>query len=205
MSLFPRFQEFSPLFRLLDDYDRVTRQVSGPALESMRSFSPKFDVKELKDHYELHGELPGIEQKDVSIEWTDGNTLTISGRIEHRSERGQRPAGFIEGEQQEGKQEGKQEGQQEGQHDYHKPTVEEEGGSSETAMTTANKDTQVAQKPQEEAKYWVTERSVGEFHRSFSFPTRVDQDNVKASLKNGILSIVVPKAQAPKPRKISIE
>jgi HSP20 family protein len=200
MSLFPRFQEFSPLFRLLDDYDRASRNLTSSTSESLRSFSPKFDVKELKDHYELHGELPGIEQKDISIEWTDGNTLTISGRTEHRSERGQRPAGFIEGEQ-----------QQEGQHEYQKPTVEDEGGSSKgqkeqsTDVTTTNKETQVAQKPQEEAKYWVTERSVGQFHRSFSFPTRVDQDAVKASLKNGILTVVVPKAQAPKPRKIDIE
>jgi len=209
MSLFPRFQEFSPIFRLLDDYDRATRQVAAPAIEAMRTFSPKFDVKELKDSYELHGELPGIEQKDISIEWTDGNTLTISGRVEHRSERGQRPAGFIEGEK-------------EGNQEYQKPSVEDESGKSEgqkkgesteegqrkeesTEVTTTDKDTQVAQKPQEEAKYWVTERSVGEFHRSFSFPTRVDQDNVKASLKNGVLTIVVPKAKAPQPRKINVE
>ncbi|KAF2658305.1 HSP20-like chaperone [Lophiostoma macrostomum CBS 122681] len=190
MSLFPRFtQEVSPLFRLLDDYDRQTfRNVN----QKLRSFSPKFDVKEIQDAYELHGEFPGIEQKDINIEWTDGNTLTISGRHETVKEEGTAPQGFIEaGEAKDDKEH------------YHKPTVEDEGASS---TQVAQKGSQEVSKEKEpETKYWVSERSVGEFHRSFSFPARIDQDNVKASLKNGILSIVVPKAKAPQPRKINIE
>jgi len=198
MSLFPRFQEFSPIFRLIDDYDRATRQHHFHGFDTnLRSFSPKFDVKELKDTYELHGELPGIEQKDVDIEWTDGNTLTISGRTEHRSESGIPPQGFIE--------EGAE--NKENQHEYHKPTVEDEGegDKKQTAVTKTDSSKNVAKPSEGGVKYWVTERSVGEFHRSFSFPTRVDQDGVKAGLKDGILSIVVPKAQAPKPRKINID
>ena len=54
-------------------------------------------------------------------------------------------------------------------------------------------------------KYWVSERSSGEFQRVFTFPARVDQDKVKASLKNGILSIVAPKASAATTRKIAVE
>ncbi|KAF2090654.1 HSP20-like chaperone [Saccharata proteae CBS 121410] len=200
--MFPRFQEFSPLFRLLDDYDRASRQSGGipnGLPSSLRTFQPKFDVKEVKDAYELHGELPGIEQKNIEIEWTDGNTLTISGRTEHRSEKGERPAGFVtEG--------GEQNGGAQSQHEYQKPSVEDEaeakGKGTQVAKTGGSKE---VSRPSEEAKYWVSERSVGEFHRSFSFPTRVDQDNVRASLKDGILSIVVPKAQAPKARKIAIE
>ena len=198
MSLFPRFQEFPPIFRLIDEYDRATRQHHFRGLDtSLRSFSPKFDVKELKDAYELHGELPGIEQKDINIEWTDGNTLTIGGRTEHRSESGTPPQGFVEeGAENKGNQ-----------REYQKPTIEDEseGGSKQTAVTKTDSSKDVAKSSEDGIKYWVTERSVGEFHRSFSFPTRVDQDGVKASLKNGILSIVVPKAQAPKPRKINVE
>ncbi|KAF1967950.1 heat shock protein [Bimuria novae-zelandiae CBS 107.79] len=187
MSLFPRFtQEVSPLFRLLDDYDRQTLRNLN---QKVRSFSPKFDVKELKDSYELHGEFPGIDQKDINIEWTDSNTLSISGRHETVKEEGTRPQGFIE--------------EGEAKEHYHKPTVEDEGQSS---TQVAQKESQEVSKNEESGtKYWVTERSVGEFHRSFSFPARIDQDNVKASLKNGILSIVVPKAKAPSPRKINIE
>ncbi|RKF79831.1 30 kDa heat shock protein, partial [Golovinomyces cichoracearum] len=54
-------------------------------------------------------------------------------------------------------------------------------------------------------KYWVMERNVGEFSRSFGFPTQIDQDAVKASMKNGILSIVVPKAKKQEGRKITIQ
>lgn len=54
-------------------------------------------------------------------------------------------------------------------------------------------------------RFWVSERSVGEFQRTFSFPVRVDPDAVKASLKNGILSIFIPKAPASVTKKIIIE
>ncbi|OJD32362.1 heat shock protein 30 [Diplodia corticola] len=195
MSMFPRFtQEFSPLFRLLDDYDRVSRSAPFPqGAQSLRSFTPKFDVVEKKENYELHGELPGIAQENINIEWSDSNTLTISGRVEHRSERGERPRGYIEGEEH-------------NEPHYQKPSVEDDQPTGETSqeVTKTNQDKEVG-KPADGAKYWVSERSVGEFHRSFSFPGRVDQDSVKASLKDGILSILVPKAQAPKARKINIE
>ena len=54
-------------------------------------------------------------------------------------------------------------------------------------------------------RFWISERRVGEFTRSFSFADQVDQEAVKASLKNGILSIVVPKAPKPESRRINIE
>lgn len=219
MSLFPRYinfnQEFSPLFRLLDDYASATSRAGFPASSSIRAFQPKFDVKETSDAYELQGELPGIDQKDISIEWQDSNTITIGGRVEHRSERGQRPAGFVtEGDAGSQKQIEGQEGQE--GHEYHKPTVEEEATESSkqsedksddqsTAVTKSSTSQEVAQQSDSDHKYWVTERSVGEFHRSFSFPTRIDQENVKASLKNGVLTITVPKTKAKAPRKINIE
>ena len=54
-------------------------------------------------------------------------------------------------------------------------------------------------------KYWNLERRVGQFQRVFNFGTRVDQDNVKAILKNGILSIVVPKVGEVATKKITVE
>lgn len=198
MSLFPRFSsEISPLFRLLDDYDRAARDAFRNVDTQVRSFSPKFDVKETKEAYELHGEFPGIEQKDINIEWTDSNTLTVSGHTESHHESGQRPQGFIE-EGEVGK---------ENKEKYHKPTVEDDaaGKQGKNQAVAKKPEQEVAKKEDDGTKFWVSERSVGEFHRAFSFPARVNQEAVKASLKNGILSIVVPKAQAPKARKISIE
>ncbi|KAF2740390.1 30 kd heat shock protein [Polyplosphaeria fusca] len=202
MSLFPRFdRDFAPLFRMLDDFDTRHATRSFPAA---RSFSPKFDVKELNEAYELHGEFPGIEQKNISIEWTDANTLTVSGRTEMVREEGQRPgaAAAIENNLKE-------------EH-HHKPTVEDEGAAPATETPEQDK-SEVAKRAEGEGevtkqdasasapRYWVSERSVGEFHRSFAFPQRVDQDAVRASLRNGILSVVVPKARAQEPRKVAIE
>jgi HSP20 family protein len=179
MSLFPRaFQEFSPFLNLINEYDKAARSMNH---EFERfSFRPRFDVKELNDSYELHGELPGLEQKDVNIEWTDGNTLTISGRTEHHREEGTRPGTEKVGEI-------------------------SDGSSKTTTVTTTQKAGELQKAREPEAKYWVSERSVGEFRRDFSFPARVDQDGVKASLKNGILSVIVPKAKGGKTKKVAIE
>jgi HSP20 family molecular chaperone IbpA len=190
--MFPRFaQEFTPLFRLLDDYDRAHREGFPQASRHLRSFTPKFDVKEVQNAYELHGELPGIDQENINLEWTDSNTLAISGRVESHYESGEAPRGAIE--------------DAEKSEHYHKPTVEEEGASSNNtsqALTKTDESSKDVSKPGE--KFWVMERSVGEFHRSFSFPARVDQDKVTANLKNGVLTITVPKAQKPQARRINI-
>jgi len=206
MSFFPRSfnshdptTSFHPLFRLLDDFDQYSRgSESGDQRQgrsALKTFAPKFDVKELSDSFELHGELPGIEQKDVEIEFTDAQTLTIRGHTEHSYTSGTPPAGLVEGS---GSQGTITEGG-EGKATDDKAKSEKNGGSVQKSTEGGKKE---AKKP--EAKYWVSERSVGQFSRVFSFPSRVDQDNVRASMKNGILSVIVPKSNKPESRKITI-
>ena len=48
------------------------------------------------------------------------------------------------------------------------------------------------------------ERISGRFLRRFTLPESVDADGVKATGKNGVLQIVIPKVAAAKPRKISV-
>lgn len=207
MSLFPRFpsSEFGPLFRLIDDY--TNQYPTGTsAASSIRAFHPKFDVREHKDAYELQGELPGIEQKDVHIEFADPHTLVIKGRVEreYSSDGAQQPKGRITGEVTDG--------------NSHKATVEDEGAEDsskssdkpsdkggEVAKSSQNGQVQKSGDSQKGTRYWVSERSVGEFHRSFSFPSRVDQDNVKANLKNGILNVTVPKMTQHQGKRIQVE
>jgi HSP20 family protein len=200
MSLFPRYTTAAPydggfrsLFRMMDDI-ATNYENAMPASTSIRAFSPKFDVIEDKDAYKLHGELPGLDQKDVSIEFTDSHTLVIKGHNETRYEHSE-PA---------------DQDQNQIQNEPHKATVEDESAnkSKETSVvpSESQKKKDVVSSGQQKMKYWVSERSVGEFHRTFNFPSRVDQDGVKASLKNGILSIVVPKLAATKhSRKINID
>jgi HSP20 family protein len=53
--------------------------------------------------------------------------------------------------------------------------------------------------------YLRLERPYGQFSRSFSLPTTVDQEKLKASHKDGILRIVLPKKEETKPKQIKVE
>ncbi|KAH2027866.1 hypothetical protein KXV43_000631 [Aspergillus fumigatus] len=97
--------------------------------------------------YRLDGELPGVDKKDIDIELSDDNVLTIKGRSERES------------------------------------TSEDPDQS-----------------------WWCSERSVGEFRRSFRFPDSVDREGIDASLKDGVLSITVPKtAESSVSKRIDIK
>ena len=60
------------------------------------------------------------------------------------------------------------------------------------------------EKDTKEENYRRVERSYGSFLRTFSLPSQVDPEGVKASFKDGILTVEVPKAEEAKPRKIAI-
>jgi len=49
-----------------------------------------------------------------------------------------------------------------------------------------------------------TERIYGTFTRSFSLGTEVDAAKVSAAYKDGVLTVIVPKAEAAKPKKVEI-
>jgi HSP20 family protein len=55
-----------------------------------------------------------------------------------------------------------------------------------------------------ERHYHRLERVHGSFHRSISLPGEIESDKAKASFKDGILEIELPKTEAAKPRHISI-
>jgi len=54
-------------------------------------------------------------------------------------------------------------------------------------------------------KYHRREREAGKFSRTINLPEDVDVNKVDASLKNGILTVTIPKAEIAKPRQISIK
>jgi HSP20 family protein len=124
-----------PILSLFDEMNRLfedalpTPQVS----RSAGAFNPKIDLTETKEGYEIHGEFPGMEVGDISIELRD-NTLILSG--EKRSSRE-----IKEGER------------------VH------------------------------------LERTFGTFSRSIPFAVEIDEDNSSAEMKNGVLTIRVPKSE----------
>ncbi|KAE8154911.1 HSP20-like chaperone [Aspergillus avenaceus] len=117
--------------RLLDEYDRY---LSGRSPVPHRAYAPTFDMRETQDAYELEGELPGVKEEDVAIEFADSQTMRIQGHAERAEER--------------------------------------------------------------KGSWWMAERATGEFQRSFRFPGTVDQDMTTARLKDGVLSVTVPKIRS---------
>ena len=116
------------------------REGARAAYES--TFSPSFDVEELKEAYLLKGDLPGLTEADVDVT-VMGNALTISGKREAEQER-------------------------------------------------------------EGLRYYAIERGYGGFSRTFSLPDGANLDDLSANLKNGVLTLHIPKRPEVQPRKISL-
>ncbi|KAF4778003.1 hsp20-like protein [Colletotrichum scovillei] len=249
MAFFPRNfynsdASFTPLFRLLEDFDNYSRQGNGTPSSGARgthrnhvpTFQPKFDVREVEDAYELHGELPGMSKDDVSIEFTDPHTLHIRGRVERSYTAGTPPAGLLQqssGAEMSGAiTDGSSNNDAastttatgtERPRSPHQATVEDEEDDETNSTAQPTPATTVAEvdksasavahhhqhaaakkEPVDNAKYWVSERSIGEFSRVFNFPGQIKQDAVSAGFRDGILSIRVPKAPKHETRRIFI-
>jgi HSP20 family protein len=54
-------------------------------------------------------------------------------------------------------------------------------------------------------KYIRVERSYGTFVRSFSLPQNVDSTKIKATFKDGVLDLTLPKREEARPKKIAVE
>jgi len=106
------------------------------------AFMPTFDVKETKDGYLLHADLPGVKESDLELTVT-GNVLTIAGKRQD-------------------------------------------------------------ERHEEDERYVATERSFGHFSRSFTVPDSADLSNIKADLRDGVLSVHLAKKPEVQPRKIEV-
>ena len=67
MRLIPR--EFFKGNRLFDDF-WAPMAWDEDFMEEF--FAPRVDVKDCKDHYEIHAELPGVKKDDIKVSLVDG-------------------------------------------------------------------------------------------------------------------------------------
>lgn len=128
--------------RELMRWDPFSVSTAWPA-PALASFSPDFEVKETKESFVFTADLPGVAEKDLTVQLSD-NRLSISGKRE-------------------------------------------------------------SEKTEQHETYYATERSYGSFTRSFVLPEGIDADKAHAQLKNGVLSIAVPKKPEAQPRKIAVQ
>ncbi|GAA5811984.1 hypothetical protein MFLAVUS_005431 [Mucor flavus] len=143
---------------------------------------PATDISETDNAYELHAELPGYDKKDITIELADdGRTLVLSGKVDKVHE------------EKHGEEEGKA-----------KKDEKKKDKESQELTTKKDEDSQVT-KHNSAPKWWVNERVVGSFTRSFSFPNPVQADSIKASYDNGVLKVTVPKDKESNSKQIQIQ
>jgi HSP20 family protein len=61
-----------------------------------------------------------------------------------------------------------------------------------------------SEKTEQGETFYTSERNYGSFTRSFMLPEGIDADKAHAQLKNGVLTIAVPKRPETQPRKIAV-
>ena len=119
------------------------REMAPSLSYEMPTFAPAFDVKETKEGYTFHADVPGVMEKDIEVTRT-GNRLVVVGKRE---------------------------------------SEKEEKGDT----------------------FYTCERSYGTFTRAFTLPEGIDGEHIRADLKDGVLTVIVPKTPEAQPQKIAIK
>ncbi|RMD60029.1 MAG: Hsp20/alpha crystallin family protein [Nitrospirae bacterium] len=57
----------------------------------------------------------------------------------------------------------------------------------------------------ENYKIVYAEFGVGDYLRSFTLPDDIDRDKIQATVKNGVLKLIMPKAETAKAKKITVK
>jgi len=148
------------------------------------------DMKESKHVYEVEAELPGVNKDDIHLECKDDRTLLLTGQFGTATK------------------ESTTEAVPEQESDQNDLVIEDSDGVIPTGVekerrhkiskrmhdaVAKQENQQLAQNDQH--RYWHSERMFGQFQRFITFPTPIQADKIKASYKNGLLSILLPKVE----------
>lgn len=75
---------------------------------------------------------------------------------------------------------------------------------ADNGVLTIRGEKQSERKEGEDNRYQVVERTYGTFVRTFQLPPGVDEDQIKGEFANGLLTVSIPKAALPQPKRIQI-
>ncbi|HEY6090318.1 MAG TPA: Hsp20/alpha crystallin family protein [Gemmatimonadaceae bacterium] len=76
--------------------------------------------------------------------------------------------------------------------------------TAENGVLTVRGEKRVERKEHDETRFQVVERVYGSFMRTFQLPQGIDEDQIKAEFNNGVLTLLIPKAALPQPKRIEI-
>lgn len=77
--------------------------------------------------------------------------------------------------------------------------------TADNGVLTVRGDKVSERKESESARWHVVERLTGSFRRSFQLPPNVAEDRIEAEFSQGLLTVRMPRAELPKPKKIEIK
>ncbi|KAK9236900.1 hypothetical protein V1525DRAFT_405699, partial [Lipomyces kononenkoae] len=128
----------SRLLRLFEDpfFDQAfPTPLSSSLANTAFTRTPTFDVKETENEFVLQGELPGVDKKNLNLEFIDPQTLSVRGTIEKMQEY------------------------------TSPSTQQAAGEQSSTEVTKPESERSVTQQQGPQPTYWTAERVYGEFSR----------------------------------------
>ena len=71
-------------------------------------------------------------------------------------------------------------------------------------LTVSGEKREERREGEEDSRYFLVERRYGSFSRTFSLPQGVDHEQVSADFDKGLLTIRIPRAALPQPRRVQI-
>jgi len=161
--------------RMQEDMDRLFGQLvsqsgnlsssTGAGGTGIAAWAPHIDVSETDKEFHIEADLPGVRQEDINIQVQDG-MLVLSARMQQGQE--------------------SQQGQQ------------AQGADGQDAQNGQNGQAQSQQsqpQSQQQRQYHQRERRFGYFERVMSLPPNVDEENIQADFRDGVLTLRLPKLQ----------
>lgn len=170
-----------------------------------RPWEPRFEAHETEDSFVIYGELPGLNKDHVTVEFPEPCKLVVSGKVERFIDAPKEaeiateqtaPALVIESEDEDTQSRSSYQATVEDDVDGdefevvdHASEKSENIGQSDSEIPSEKTKEKQSEKPQEPRRSGYSK----EFSRYFTFPTYVNYEAVTAELKDGLLTIVVPK------------
>ncbi|EYB32633.1 hypothetical protein FG05_03385 [Fusarium graminearum] len=191
-------------------------QAECPAYRvTTRPWEPRFEAHETEDSFVLYGELPGLNKENVTVEFPEPRKLVVSGKVERFTDAPKpaettteqtAPAPVVESDNEDTQS-----------RSSYQATVEDDVDDEfEVLSHTSQKSETVSQPQPETPSQKAAEKQpeqpeeprragyTKEFSRYFTFPTYINHEAVTAELKDGLLTITIPKA-VPQSHRIVIE